>query len=403
MGKKQNIAFFLNETYRKLIEHGRTYASYTKDELNIIFNDLNTEFVDTIYDPMSGYGGLMHICKTQNINTINLEINEPAYYWQILNNPSNSQDFIKIIEAIFVNYRRLPKIKEIAIASNDYFSNEGLNLSYKLLSFIHKIAIGKNIVNYQDLSLAILLPFIFRLSTATNGDVTHIKKGGITVFTGWNKDFKLYLESILEHCILVNQNININKHHVNFLGDARSFTLQNKVNCVITSPPFPNYRDYHKMFAPENVFLDHVRGSKSTNKVIGSNIVKGKTSTAICSTIANKFLKDLLEYKGTKKAENDIKAYYHPYFRNYFSDIEIVIKNLINQLSQPCFCYFVVVNNATRNLTVPVSEVISELFEMNNFSTKYIYNSDVYHVGTKNPHAKGQKAKHTKYIIKAWK
>ena len=47
-------SFFLNNTYLKLINNKRTYASFTDEELQIIFNDINLKEVNSIIDPMSG-------------------------------------------------------------------------------------------------------------------------------------------------------------------------------------------------------------------------------------------------------------------------------------------------------------------------------------------------------------
>ncbi|WP_321307789.1 hypothetical protein [Marinifilum fragile] len=401
MNNNKISSFFLNDTYRKLINNGRTYASYTKEELDIIFNDIELKGVETILDPMSGYGGLTNRCKKESIPTVCLELNQPSYYWQTLNIPSNAALYITLIEYILDNFKYLPRTNKFAVASDEYFTSEGIDLLRKLFNKVTEWAIELGINDHEKFVTALLTPFVFRFSTASNGDVTHVKKGGIAVFKGWQEDFKDYLNNLLTNCIV--PNLKYNSNHKIILGDARFYKFEQKFDAVITSPPFPNYRDYYKMFAPENYFLNEILDLKSTNNIIGSNIVSGKSAGEITSSIANNFLNKLSAYKGSKKAEGDIRRYYLPYFKLYFSDLELVMKNIIEHLNQKCVCYFVVVNNATRNLIVPVAEVIEEFFESRDFSTEFILNSDVFHVGTKNPHAKGIKAKHTKYIVKAWR
>lgn len=391
---------FLNDTYRKLIDNGRTYASFTTDELKIIFNERST-FNDKILDPMSGYGGLMNHCNPLSISTINLELNLPAYYWQILVNPCNKSIYEELIHILLESKKnKYPKIRIKAKASDNWFTNEGLDLTKKLLTFVQNnlAIIGCN--NFE-ISIALLLPFVKRLSTCITGDITHLKKGGITVFENWEYDFLTYLKALQENRLNhINQN---ESTHKTYLGDIRNFAFPEKYSLVVTSPPYPNYRDYYKMFAPENFFLENLGIKTMPTAIIGSNVIKGRFKGAISSEIALKFLKELEDYKGSKKASNDIKVYYLPYFHNYFSDIESSCNNIILHLNRSAVCYFSIVNNATRNFTIPVAQVIEEIFKKRGFQSEYVSNKEVFHVGTKNPNSRGLKAKHNKFLIKLWR
>ena len=389
---------FLNDTYRKLINHGRTYASFTTDELELIFKDINKND-KYILDPMSGYGGLMSYSNNLNFSTFNLELNLPAFYWQKLINPSTIQIYEHVIDELLSQKSKIfPKIKIKALASDDWFTKEGLELSQKLLSNIQD-SLSKIGITDNDISISLILPFIKRFSTCITGDITHLKKGGITVFEGWEKDFEFYLKALLENRFKKIKQTKSN--HSLYLGDARDFKFPQNFSTVITSPPYPNYRDYYKMFAPENHFLEKINIQTSQTSIIGSNVVKGKIKGTLTSKIALNFLNELENFKGNRKTTNDIKAYYLPYFYNYFSDLELTCKNIVLHLNKEAECYFSVVNNATRNLIIPVAQVIEEIFKNEGFKTEYIYNKEVFHVGTKNPNARGLKAKHNKYLIKA--
>lgn len=388
---------FLNDAYRKLILNGRTYASFTTEELDLIFNDLNN-IENTVLDPMSGYGGLMQYCNKKNISTFNLELNLPAYYWQVLTNPDNKNSFDTAIKNLKgLNKNKYPTIRSKAKASDNWFTVEGLNLSKRLFNLINETFENAGIMN-KDYSIALILPFIKRLSTCISGDVTHIKKGGITVFEGWQYDFELYLNALIENRLdKIPQN---DSRHISRIGNVRDYKFKTKFNLVITSPPYPNYRDYYKMFAPENYFLENININTNPQLIIGSNVVKNKNKGEISSEVAKTFLKELASYNGNKKAKSDIKSYYIPYFHNYFADLESTCFNIYSHLESEATCYFSVVNNATRNLVVPVAQVIEELFVKKGFKSEYLLSEEVFHVGTKNPNARGLKAKHNKYIVK---
>jgi len=389
---------FLNDTYRKLIKNGRTYASFTIEELDRIFNEIKT-ISEPILDPMSGYGGLMTYCSQRGISTYNLEINLPAYFWQILINPQNFDIFNKIIEELLVSIRKLPKTNFKPTASNDWFSKEGISTSIILHEHIFKNYVLKY-SNNMELSIALILPFIKRFSTSISGDLTFLKKGGITVFNKWDQDFHNYLAILKKYKFSTNPQKTI--HNIQH-GDIRSFHFNRKFNLVITSPPYPNYRDYYKMFAPENYFLTKIGYRTNQESVIGTNVVKNrKTGQIICPSV-KKFISKLDSYEGSKKAESDIKSYYLPYFKNYFFDLETTCHNIIRHLEPKSTCYLVVVDNATRNLVVPVSQVIQEYFKVYGFTSIILFVDEVFHFGTKNPHARGSKAKHKKYILKLWR
>lgn len=396
-----NKTNLLNESYRKLITHSRTYASFTNKELDFIFSQLKEK--KDIFDPMSGYGGLMQYAAQKGFSTYNVEINPPAYLWQVLTSPQHVDVFINAVEQILKTKSKWPTIKLRAQVSDDWFTDEAVSHLKKLFNYIAKIIPGHN----TEFSLALLLPFVARFSNCVMGDVTHIKKGGICVYKDWENDFQAYLTSLIENQLSVIKKKSIEKKHEIDFGDCCEISLpKKKFDIMVSSPPYPNYRDYGKMFLPENIFLTkYIKFIKQPikNRIIGSNIVKHKIAGIISSNSVKEFLHHLENFKSNKKAENAIKVYYLPYFANYFAEMENAIENISSFMSQNSEGYIVVVNNTTRHLIVPVKEAIIENWKNKGFNCEILDANEQFHFGTKNPHAKGLKAKHCKYIIKIWK
>jgi len=109
-----------------------------------------------------------------------------------------------------------------------------------------------------------------------------------------------------------------------------------------------------------------------------------------------------LHYKDPKreKASYDNKVYYIPYFSRYFFDLEQAYVNIIPSLRKNFEGYINVVNNTTRDQIVPLAQFIIEFWKRNGFNTEIFSQKESFHVGTKNPRARGFKAKHMEYIIK---
>jgi len=393
--------------YRRLITLKRTYAGY---DYNMIVN-LGETLKDKkeIFDPMSGYGTLMIYCANNGKKSYSVEINPPAYLWQILMHPKNKNIIINIITKFLSKEKEWKKPSCRAECSDEWFTEESFDIIASLYDCL--VDITREYVSDQiyieQIALAILLPFVSRLSTSINGDITHIKKGGICIYYNYKEDLKFYLNKIR---MRLEENSYISNEHTVILGDCREEILpQKRFSAMITSPPYPNYRDYYKMFWPENFLLESfkqrniIRFEIPKGNVIGTNAVKGREVGEIENPIVNDFLSNLSKYKGTKKAEKANERYYVPYFRNYFYDMERAYENIAKSLSDSATGYIIVSNNTVRNLIVPVAESVIYKWREMGFYAEEISKEEKFHIGTKNPYSRGLKAKHAEYIIKVWR
>jgi hypothetical protein len=416
MNIKNSRHNMVREPYRALFSTGRTYAAFEKKTTLPLIDQLMHHKV--IIDPMAGYGSLMNFCSEIGIATCNIEYNPPAYLWGVLNNPKYSDIIIEFIDSLIHKEGKFRTIRERVDVSDLWFSPLSYNIISDLFRLIYNISsefIDEN--HREEISLALLLPFVGRLACYVPGNVVaNVKQGGMCIYTGIPDDFDNYLMALKEKIDGIKRS-SINKNHEFIFGDLRTIKLENKFSAFITSPPYPNSRDYFKMFAPENECLLFLK----SQKLINGLIIEEPLISCVCvseyrnknidyindisSESARTFIEYLVNFKGKKQAKYDMSVYYIPYFSNYFYSMERAYRNFASYLTDNAEGYIIVVNNTARDKIIPVAESTVEVFNQMGFKAKKvdIYTRELSHVGSINPRVKGFKAKHTEYTIKVWR
>lgn len=399
----------IREVYRLLLDRGRTYAAFEEESVFPLVQALSHR--QEILDPMSGYGSLMLYCSKLGTKAYCLEVSLPLYLWQVLVHPDNAAVLMTCVQRLESLRNKWPRTSVRALVSDDWFPPESRNMIVGLLHLNRSVVqnLGLSSRKVELMSLALIMPFVGRLSCSVQGNVTtHVKKGGICVYLDWQDDYSACLEAI--HARLA-QNMRVCKaqKHTIRLGDCRTTRFPERgFRAMITSPPYPNHRDFSSIFAPENDCLSWlyeeglISHRPPSRLAIGTNVVSGRSGPVVKSDPALRFLKCLEEFSNKKrpKAEYDNKVYYIPYFSHYFADLERAYGNVASYLSRDFDGYVIAVNNTSRDQVIPVSETIMEIWQALGFSAKIVDAQESFHIGTKNPRARGFKAKHTEYTIR---
>lgn len=410
----------LHDIYRSLLNNGRTYAAFEKDRIAPLLERLKDR--KEILDPMSGYGSLLTYCAQSDfpLYAYNVEFNAPSYFWQIIIHPKYNEKFIEFSEKLLKKINVWPKPSLRASISDNWFPEESIRLLKLLwslcLEVAHVMRLSPNDIEFIPLSF--ILPFIGRLSAIVQGNVvTHVKAGGICVYHGWQADFEAYIKALLCNLKETARLTRRKNHHV-ILGDSKSIVLpKDRFSAMITSPPYPNSRDYSSMFAPENAFINLLKqeGLLALNipstRLIGSPRVSEKegnlkrTIEDVQSPSAKKFIKEIGNFKSDNRTKYDNEVYYIPYYCNYFSDIEKAYENIAKSFKKNFEGYIIVVNNTARKKIIPVAEAIIETWTRLGFNARKEneYTREISHVGGINPGVKGLTARHMEYTIKIWR
>lgn len=409
----------MHDIYRMLLNTGRTYAAFERDRVEPLLERMRHRKV--ILDPMSGYGSLMTYCAQSKYDLLafNVEYNPPSYFWQVLKHPANNSTIstaIPMLKAIVIS---LPDVSSLATISDSWFPEESKGILKELWCSVVKV-FQEYLLPPEDsepFALAILLPFVGRLASFVQGNVvTHVKPGGICVYKGWKDDFLTYL-SVLHNFLKTEiQLVQRSDHHL-ILGDSRFLDLEHQFTAMITSPPYPNSRDYSSMFAPENAFIDMIVESGlavtpvKRGRLIGSPKVSEKNGYKKCkisdikSVVAKSFIDSFSSVKCSKSAKYDNDIYYIPYYCNYFCDLELAYENISKSFDDDFEGYLIVVNNTARKKVIPVAETIVETWQRLGFNSKIAeeFTRELSHVGGINPDVKGLSARHMEYTIKVWR
>lgn len=400
---------FIRPIYRTLFSRGRTYAAFERSQLRTILEKLAP--TGTVLDPMSGYGVLSEVCRGMGLSTCCMEINPPSYLWQILNEPSYKEQLLQAVRAASEAGRKI-KVKKDFEASDEWFPNESIQILQSLWGRALRALGDANAVYLA----AILLPFVGRLSAHGEGTLNiQVKKGGIVFYKDWEADFLKYL-SFLSNIVSKYESLAI-ENKILLLDSLEPYELKDRYSYMVTSPPYPNMRDYYAFFFPENYIvetifsLNKISSPTTRGRIIGSSKVSNFKKEneinfeTLTSIHAKSFLIKLKEWKGAKRSMDDNKSYYIPYYFSYFMQLEKAYRNIESILDKNFDGYVIVVNNTARKFIIPVAQVVKELWNNMGYCVEVddSLTNERAHVGSINPRAIGFKARHMEYSIRITK
>lgn len=327
--------------------------------------------------------------------------------------PQNAPKYITIIDSVIPKANQLPEESVLWEASRrDWIAPIGKSLleHIYLLLLTESRKLNDMLYDSEKFAIALLLPFSSRLAAMQNGDVQHVKRGSTAVYRNYRDDLTSYLNLLKIKLQYSTEPATMDISNEIRLGDSKVFQFDGeRFNFMLTSPPYPNHIDYAKMFGPENELLNELNQKdllhipKNLDDPIGSNVVSGKSAGEIWSPHANDFIEKIFSYRKTKKAQDDNRVYYGPYFRNYFYNLQVAYSNIAKYLASSFTGIIIVRNNTARSYIVPVAESIIDIWKNLGFEAKIVDQREMFHVGSKNPQSKGFKAKHMEYIIKIWR
>lgn len=396
----------LRDGYRALFSRGRTYAA---------FRDVDREFLrefpvgTEILDPMSGYGRTSEFCRELGLSCTLIECNPPQYLWQLVTDPANRTNILELSRELMRAGRKWPRPRVRIATSDEFFPSECYSLVTNLVSL--GMDLGSAFMSdeeSQHLACAIIIPFAGRLACLTPGDNSaHVKEGGVCVFKDWQTDFVAYLDLLMSHVSCINGGRGISDIR---LGNSRTVDLGRKrFKGMLTSPPYPNHRDFFMIWEPENCLLRRMQDDKLIRWLpdeignIGSNFVKGREIQQSTLSCVEEFVTDVESLKRSKRSAYDDEVYYLPYFLNYFADLFEAYQNISRFAASQFSGFISVVDNTHRGVLVPVANTVREMWEKMGFESKVVRTIEMSHVGVKNSGIKGARALHCENVLRVYR
>jgi hypothetical protein len=159
------------------------------------------------------------------------------------------------------------------------------------------------------------------------------------------------------------------------LGDARvvGSLIGEKVDVVITSPPYPNRMSYIRELRPYMYWLDFLSEAKDASDLDweaiggtwGSATSRLTSWTPNGSVYSSKLLPSIL--KKISSPTNQNGPLLATYVERYFHDTYAHLKSLSTSLNSSCELHYVVGNSTFYGILLPVEELYAEIFAALNF------------------------------------
>lgn len=197
------------------------------------------------------------------------------------------------------------------------------------------------------------------------------------------------LESFYKHAYSESQPLK-QSHIIITCNNALKWKPPSKIDIIITSPPFCNRVDWHRIYAPENFFLQAVGVSIKNDTFLGT--------TAVCSypefdqqlslvTQHSDYLRKFLAEVQKRQIRNERSSnYYLKYYTRYFAGLFNIFENASNTLGKDhAEIYFVVQDNVHRGLLIEIGQVLAEYLSSQGFSVRPLsIGWDRHHLGLQN-------------------
>ncbi len=165
--------------------------------------------------------------------------------------------------------------------------------------------------------------------------------------------------------------------------NAAELQLPQKVDLILTSPPYCNRLDPIVQYGPENYFLSALGHTSPEKGLIGTTKVRGyDTLTTDSEHITSKSeYASILLNNVRKSPKADDPGYYLKYYTRYFAMLLSAIDKALNNLSLTGKMYIVTQDNTHRGQLIEIDRVLVELLKEKRWKSKVIKRWERHHLG----------------------
>lgn len=357
-------------------------------------NKFKVDHTKVILDPFCGTGTTLVESKINNIATIGVEANPFAKFassvkvdWNI--NSEELESTAKIIAKQTIESLRTSGIDDLTLFRGDI---EELDISTideqsrKLLisNSISPLPLHKTLVLlkllrqfdetpfYRHMVLALANALVFKISNLRFGPEVGVGK--------LKKDYPV-VESWL--CEIKNMSLDLKSvNHLSFpessvkFGDAREisdFVEQNSVDAVITSPPYPNEKDYTRTTRLESVVLGFIKNIEEL-RTFKKSLIRSNTRGIYKNDNDEKWIanndkiQNLAKTIEAKRIElgktSGFEKLYHKVTLQYFGGMAKHLSDLRHVLKQGALLAYVVGDQASYlKIMIRTGELLAEIAE----------------------------------------
>jgi DNA modification methylase len=374
---EQNKLYFedtkINDWYRFVL-------SFPPHLVRKYIQKFNLSTSQNVLDPFCGTGTTLVECKKLGISSFGIEANpvvkmaaQTKVNWNIDYNALLqhstlvAQKASKLIENSKDNLKVLDKEKEKLIINNS-ISPIPLHKSLLLLEALESLR-DNQFYDIERTAFAKQLVYSYsNLKFGPEVGVGRKKKIDVEVVDLWLSQIKRMVSDIKEY-----EPFKKVKSKV-FLGDSRTFEnfmAHKSIDAVITSPPYPNEKDYTRTTRLESVILGFMKTKAdlraAKEKLLRSNtrnIYKGDNDKDWIKSF--KQITDLADYIESRRLElgktSGFERLYHKVVRNYFGGMARHLSELQSILNPGAQLAYVVGDQASYfRIPIRTGKIISEI------------------------------------------
>jgi DNA modification methylase len=267
---------------RKFHDWYRFVLSYPPHLVRDYIEDFGLTSDDLLLDPFSGTGTTILEAKIQGIPSIGIEANPVAHFagsvktsWDV-----DIDQLKKITEKVRTEVTKTfkregisdqPSEENLAFGNLKGFNEEQANVIltdsisplplHKCLTLLQSINKHKKTPFYQYLALALANAAVYEFSNLRFGPEVGVGKIKVdyAVLESWYSQISKMISDLESKVGMESVRANI------ILNDARevgSLLAPNSISAVITSPPYPNEKDYTRTTRLESVLLGFINNKK---------------------------------------------------------------------------------------------------------------------------------------------
>ena len=324
--------------------------------------------INSLFEPFAGSGTTPLVASYLGINTYYTESNPFMRFVtntkvEITRNTLLKKDAVfKELRAL-INSVVLIEVKE-QVVNND-FQKYYKSFVFNTLQDIKKLIANLNIYESKQLSYLALSAIVLTVSNMKkHGDLRYAKpeekrNSDFDVITKFINKLETIISDIDDY-----QNVNFGKS-VCVGNDARTANLPEKVDCIITSPPYLNGTNYIRNTKLELNILDYIVKESDLKNLHSTGIISGINNVSKRNIVNNKLnlLDDILEELEPVSYDSRISKM----VVGYFNDMDVFFKNASTLIKDQGIMIIDIGDSQFAGVHIPTHNLLTEIAKKYNF------------------------------------
>lgn len=335
-----------------------------------------------VYDPFNGSGTTSLTCAYKGIKAIGSEVNPLMRFIAKtkVNVVKNIIDKNKIymLREVLNELNRYEKSEYEEIKVKNYINSCYINKDFfrddiiKQLAFIKKKILYVSDKDIRDILKLCLASIVVECSNMIRSvDLRRKKEKELSRIP--NNAIDRYIEQLLLIINDIESYSNANIENMDIISENAkilNIDYENKVDLVITSPPYVNGTNYFRNTKLELWILDFIQNEDDLKELRTQAITAGINN--VSKRIGETKIFDFVE-KYVQKLDLVAKDKRIPKLvRAYFSDLDVVFQNLNRLLKDNGKIYFDIGDSQYYGVYIPVDEIIEKIAKLNGFKTESV-------------------------------